>query len=167
MTLRCWDVSRKSSGVLLSSSPVHFPQHIFASPSSSAHNLVQFSIPAKTPPSSETQALTMAEPSSVRQKSGWNSLPTEVIKLIVSRVDNLSTMQGSWWQRGFVHQAKLCVHSVPCVSACTIPWYVPPRSAAQSRREGRKYQTSTCWLEFPPSGTHLVQAVSQSPQLNK
>lgn len=34
----------------------------------------------------------MAEPSSVRRKSGWNSLPTEVIKLIVSRVDNLSTM---------------------------------------------------------------------------
>ena len=36
--------------------------------------------------------LTMAEPSSVRRKSGWNSLPTEVIKLIVSRVDNHSTM---------------------------------------------------------------------------
>ena len=34
----------------------------------------------------------MAKPSSVRRKSGWNSLPTEVIKLIVSRVDNLSTM---------------------------------------------------------------------------
>ena len=34
----------------------------------------------------------MVEPSSVRRKSGWNSLPTEVIKLIVSRVDNLSTM---------------------------------------------------------------------------
>ena len=34
----------------------------------------------------------MAEPSSVRRKSGWNSLPIEVIKLIVSRVDNLSTM---------------------------------------------------------------------------
>ena len=34
----------------------------------------------------------MAEPSSVRRKSGWNMLPTEVIKLIVSRVDNLSTM---------------------------------------------------------------------------
>jgi hypothetical protein len=34
----------------------------------------------------------MAEPSSVRQKSDWNSLPTEVMKLIVSRVDNLSTM---------------------------------------------------------------------------
>ena len=34
----------------------------------------------------------MAEPSSVRRKSGWNSLPTEVIKLIVSRVENLSTM---------------------------------------------------------------------------
>ena len=34
----------------------------------------------------------MAEPSSVCQKSGWNSLPTEVIKLIVSRVDNISTM---------------------------------------------------------------------------
>ena len=46
----------------------------------------------RLPPSSETQALTMAEPSSVRRKSGWNSLPTEVIKLIVSRVDNLSTM---------------------------------------------------------------------------
>ena len=34
----------------------------------------------------------MAEPSSVCRKSGWNSLPTEVIKLIVSRVENLSTM---------------------------------------------------------------------------
>ena len=34
----------------------------------------------------------MAEPSSVRRKSGWNLLPTEVIKLIVSRADNLSTM---------------------------------------------------------------------------
>ena len=34
----------------------------------------------------------MVEPSSVHRKSGWNSLPTEVIKLIVSRVDNLSTM---------------------------------------------------------------------------
>ena len=34
----------------------------------------------------------MAEPSSIRRKSGWNSLPTKVIKLIVSRVDNLSTM---------------------------------------------------------------------------
>src|SRR4051812_7397420 len=34
----------------------------------------------------------MVEPSSVRRKSGWNSLPTEVIKLIVSCVDNLSTM---------------------------------------------------------------------------
>ena len=57
------------------------------------HIIVQSSIPAKAPPpSSETQALTMAEPSSVRRKSGWNSLPTEVIKLIVSRVDNLSTM---------------------------------------------------------------------------
>ena len=44
------------------------------------------------PSSSETQALTMVEPSSVRRKSGWNSIPTEVIKLIVSRVDNLSTM---------------------------------------------------------------------------
>ena len=34
----------------------------------------------------------MAEPSSVFRKSGWNLLPIEVIKLIVSRVDNLSTM---------------------------------------------------------------------------
>ena len=34
----------------------------------------------------------MAEPSSIRRKSGWNLLPIEVIKLIVSRVDNLSTM---------------------------------------------------------------------------
>ena len=44
------------------------------------------------PASAKTQALTIAQPSSVCQKSGWNSLPTEVIKLIVSRVDNLSTM---------------------------------------------------------------------------
>ena len=57
------------------------------------HIIVQSSIHAKAPPtSSETQALTMAEPSSVRRKSGWNSLPTEVIRLIVSRVYNLSTM---------------------------------------------------------------------------
>ena len=34
----------------------------------------------------------MAELSSVCRKSGCNSLPTEVIKLIVSHVDNLSTM---------------------------------------------------------------------------
>ena len=34
----------------------------------------------------------MAEPSIVPRKSGWNSLPTKVIKLIVSCVDNLSTM---------------------------------------------------------------------------
>ena len=34
----------------------------------------------------------MAEPSNVRRKTGWNSLPTEVIKLIVSHVANLSTM---------------------------------------------------------------------------
>ena len=54
--------------------------------------IVQSSIPAKAPHSSDTQALTMAEPSSVRRKSGWNSLPAEVIKLIVSCVVNLSTM---------------------------------------------------------------------------
>ena len=34
----------------------------------------------------------MAEPSRVHRKSGWNLLPVEVIKLIVSCVDNLSTM---------------------------------------------------------------------------
>ena len=55
--------------------------------------IVQSSIPAKAPPpSSETQALTMAEPRSVRRKIGWNSLPIEVINLIVLRVDNISTM---------------------------------------------------------------------------
>ena len=63
---------------------LHLCLHIISSnlPSSLRH----------LPTSSKTQALTMAEPSSVRRKSGWNSLPTEVIKLIVSRVDNLSTM---------------------------------------------------------------------------
>ena len=69
-----------------------------------------------------------------------------------------------------------CVYTAYHASLHAPYRYVPPRSAAQSRREGRKYQTfflkpkyhtSTCWLEFPPPGTHLVQAVSQSPQLNK
>ena len=46
----------------------------------------------RLPPRPKPKALTMAEPRSVRRKSGWNSLPIEVIKLIVSRVDNLSTM---------------------------------------------------------------------------
>ena len=60
----------------------------------------------RLPPSSETQALTMAEPSSVRRKSGWNSLPTEVIKLIVSRVDNLSTMPLAACSSGLYHLLK-------------------------------------------------------------
>ena len=34
----------------------------------------------------------MVEPSGILRKSGLNSLPIEVIKLIVSRVDNLNTM---------------------------------------------------------------------------
>ena len=54
----------------------------------------------RLPPSSETQELTMAEPSSIRRKSGWNSLPTEVIKLIVSRVDNLNSMTNAAFSSG-------------------------------------------------------------------
>ena len=92
MTLRCWYVSRKSSACcshhhLSTSHNTYSLLHL------RPHIIFQYSIPAKAPPpSSETQALTTAEPSSIRRKSDWNSLPTQVIKLIVSRVDNLSTM---------------------------------------------------------------------------
>ena len=48
----------------------------------------------------------MAEPSSVRRKNGWNSLPTEVLKLIVSRVDNLSTMPLAICSLGLYHLLK-------------------------------------------------------------
>ena len=48
----------------------------------------------------------MAEPSSVRRKSSWNSLPIEVIKLIVSRVDNLSTMLLAACSLGLYHLLK-------------------------------------------------------------
>ena len=58
-------------------------------------HIISSNIPSplrRLPHSSKTQALTMAEPSIIHRKSGWNSLPTEVIKLIVLRVENLSTM---------------------------------------------------------------------------
>jgi hypothetical protein len=48
----------------------------------------------------------MATPSSVHQKSGWNSLPTEVLKLIVSHVDNLSTIPLAACSSGLYHLLK-------------------------------------------------------------
>ena len=81
MTLCCWDASRKSSGVLL----LHFHHHMSTSRNTySLLHLCPHIISSNLP-----SPLTMAEPSSVRRKSGWNSLPTEVIKLIVSRVDSV------------------------------------------------------------------------------
>ena len=101
----------------------------------------------------------MAEPSSVCRKSGWNSLPIEVIKLIVSHVDNLSTMPLAACSSGLYHLLKALKPELFKLAPCLL---MPPdlqKWRVMQHNNGRMASINPLDCDLIPITLHYINGM--------